>query len=720
MFGKTFITILTSISLVWIFFGAYQLIDDKHTLSPERVFGVEDSVVLAVNRYPEIKWGELSPKFTPKILELSAKLLQVISDEQTTFLSAKRDHFLIETRSNWSLSRLEQVFQKCHLALIHDGLNQYRYKDLIIDFEDNYLYFHADNLETTPSQGWLNFDIKSSASKITISSKETEVTDIYFNHGKAVEYISKNKTGLKGRQVNDRELFCSALPANLSDYHFYEKEYACSIDPIFRNSVLNDFMQTGFVEISSDSVHVLITDYKENQDPIAVFNEATHQPAGEAESGSFSGLKLTNEFRDTSNFYVYTFNGFAYISYSKSTCESIIAELKLGKTLLENESRMQELFSDLPQRVSERIINASLKRSVSIYKNRVFESKLTYEGKNTQLIDEIPTVSIHTNGLIVDFISYPGERNLMVLNENGILTSYEKGTLKWKKTLKGKLIGAAKRIKNSDYVVFTLSSSIHVINKAGNYLFGGPIDISSAQAAHPATYFNYKGQDLLVYPTRTNEIMRINAAGQRTSVLTLKDVKSIDAPIETWLSQNRLFLGAKDKSTFIMIDADKRIEHRRFDLKNDHVIGMSQSNELFLFGISNGMFAYTTQKGEINPLKPSKGTLMKTTDDQGNEFLIVQTGKQLEIFNALGGPLGKFEIPFDNIESAYITRIGDVYLLSLVDGIENNVYLFGIKGRQLIKQKIKGSKKTTITEHGNLLVLSTEMEDYLVQYLIKL
>jgi len=181
-----------------------------------------------------------------------------------------------------------------------------------------------------------------------------------------------------------------------------------------------------------------------------------------------------------------------------------------------------------------------------------------------------------------------------------------------------------------------------------------------------------------------------------------------------------LFFGVKDKSTFVMIDAEKRSEHRRFNLKNEAVIGMSQSNELFLFGISNGMLSYTTQKGEINPLKPSKGRLTKTMDDQGNEFLIIQTGKQLEIFNSLGGPLGKFNVPFDVIESAYITRIGDVYLLSLVDGIENNVYLYGIKGRQLIKQKIKGSKKNTITEHGNLLVLSTEMEDYLVQYLIKL
>ncbi|MFM7681310.1 MAG: hypothetical protein ACKO7P_01000, partial [Bacteroidota bacterium] len=284
MFGKTFLTILTSISLIWIFYGAYELIDEKHTLSPERVFGIEDSVVLAVNRYPEIKWNEMSPKFTPKILELSAQLLQIISDEQTTYLSAKRDHFLIETRSKWSLNRLEIVFKKCHLALIHDGLNQFRYKDLIIEFNDNFLYLHADKLETTTTEGWLNFDIKSSASKIHLLPYNAEVTDIYFNHGKAIEYISKNKTGIKGNQVNDRALFSAALPANFSEYHFYEKKYASSIDPVFRNSIFKSFTQTGYVIINVDSNDVIVADYIENQDPISVFNEALHLPAVEAES----------------------------------------------------------------------------------------------------------------------------------------------------------------------------------------------------------------------------------------------------------------------------------------------------------------------------------------------------------------------------------------------------------------------------------------------------
>jgi hypothetical protein len=57
---------------------------------------------------------------------------------------------------------------------------------------------------------------------------------------------------------------------------------------------------------------------------------------------------------------------------------------------------------------------------------------------------------------------------------------------------------------------------------------------------------------------------------------------------------------------------------------------------------------------------------------------------------------------------------------SVVDGTENNVYLYDSKGRMYVKGVIEGSGKVSLNQcAGFSLTLTTIVDGYLVQYFIK-
>ena len=57
---------------------------------------------------------------------------------------------------------------------------------------------------------------------------------------------------------------------------------------------------------------------------------------------------------------------------------------------------------------------------------------------------------------------------------------------------------------------------------------------------------------------------------------------------------------------------------------------------------------------------------------------------------------------------------------SVVDGNENNVYLYDSKGRMYVKGVIEGSKKVSLNQTaGFSITLTTIVDGYLIQYFIK-
>jgi hypothetical protein len=197
-------------------------------------------------------------------------------------------------------------------------------------------------------------------------------------------------------------------------------------------------------------------------------------------------------------------------------------------------------------------------------------------------------------------------------------------------------------------------------------------------------------------------------------------MSDISAPIDAWVSQNKLFFGAHSKSLFKMIDANGKKEFRSFNLPGESQ-SFTKSNELFLFTKESGSLLYLDQKGNKHAMNSSlSGKLIKTTTGRKESFLINSSNQTISIFSSLGLQLGTTKTDFTDIEYSDVQTINGRTYVSLIDGLENNVYLYQLNGEKLLDQSFEGMKKSMLNWADGNLILTTIVDNYLIQYKLKL
>lgn len=724
MFARYFFIILALISCAWIGYVALDLVNKKEAYSPTTLFGKEDEQLLIINQLKEFEWEDYRFQTTPKNKTILAELFSNGLEFRSVYISAKRNHFLVESSVNWTMNEITRIFNQAKIPFDKLSFKTLKAEGYTVKFVKNYLYFSLQDYSTTSIENWIKFDKKSSASILTLSDNFA-VTEIYKSDNNTIEFNTSNDKHVQGREINDFELFSMVVPNELESYHFYERDYLGCIDPVFKNSPMFTWIDKGFVEIDYKGEKVLISDFKTGQEPLNVLYDFKNEQTENDSHDHFTGISLTKDFPKSkqNGFHIYTMNGFVVISESQSICEDVVADNKLEKTLATDEETSNALFSYLPKRVSERNVNRNQKYSKTIYKSRILEthlaSKASVKGEETEKEEEIPSITMDTDGFIEDFIAFNGGGNIVSLTKDGRLKSFQNGKAVWSKLVSGRMIGKIQQIMDGKTFVITCNNSIHVLDIQGNYKFGGIINIASKPAVQPAHFYRYKGREFLVYPTRNGDIVTLNSDGKQHSVIGSK-MTDITSEIDSWISQNKLFYGIRNSTTFKMYDADKRREHRSFSIPTE-TQSITTSNELLQYAREKGKLVSINQKGIKSELSVSiSGMLFKIYDNLLIDYLCAIQSNQVVILDNKGALKTSFKVDFTTVDGVSITTINSRSYVSVIDGLENNVYLYDLNGRKLPQTKLEGSKKCVLSTQGNHLILTSIIENYIVQYEINL
>lgn len=724
MFARYFFIILALISCAWIGYVAMDLVNKKEAYSPSTLFGKEDEQLLVINRLSEFEWEDYHFQTTLKNKTIVGELFSNGLEFKSVYISAKRNHFLVESSVNWTLNEITRIFNQANIPFEKTSFKSLKAKGYTVKFVKNYLYFSEQEYSTTTIENWIKYDKKSSASILTLSDKFA-VTEIYKTQNNTIEFNVSNDANIKGREINDFELFSMVVPNELESYHFYEKDYLSCIDPVFKNSPMFTWIDKGFVEIDYKGEKVLISDFKTGQEPLNVLYDFTNEQTENDSHDHFTGIALTKTFpkNKKNGFHVYSLNGFVVIAENQSICENVVADNKLEKTLATDEKTSNALFSNLPKRVSERNVNRNQKYTKTIYKTRILETHLasnaTVKDEEADKEEETPSITMDTDGFIEDFIAFNGGGNIVSLTKDGRLKSFQNGKAVWSKLVSGRMIGKIQQIMDGKTFVITCNNSIHVLDIQGNYKFGGIINIASKPAAQPAHFYRYKGREFLVYPTRNGEIVTLNSDGKQHSLIGTK-MTDISTEIDSWISQNKLFYGVRNSSTFKMFEADKRREHRSFSIPTE-TQSITTSNELVQYGRENGKLVSINQKGVKTELPVSlSGSLFKIYDNLLIDYLCAIQSNHIVILDNKGVLKTNLKVDFTSVDGVSITTINSRSYVSVIDGLENNVYLYDLNGRKLPQSKLEGSKKCVLSTQGNHLILTSIIENYIVQYEINL
>ena len=226
MISRYILILLGVISLIWIGYVGINLVDSNEEFNPNCFFGVNDEKILVINRLDEVPVDENKFSISPKAFNLFINISKFLKKGSTIYLSKNQDQLLICKKDNWESDEVVHIFEKSNYHIEETGNATFKIDDFKVDFRHEALHIYSENVQFPKVKNleWLKFDHKASASLIEFKSngKSVLIKDIYSNSNGAVEYISKGNRKSKGKQIDDQDLFSSALPKAIESYHFYE------------------------------------------------------------------------------------------------------------------------------------------------------------------------------------------------------------------------------------------------------------------------------------------------------------------------------------------------------------------------------------------------------------------------------------------------------------------------------------------------------------------
>jgi len=670
------------ISLAWIFFATYKHIYQQHNNKPEYIFGQEDKELLIVQNIQQIE--TLIAQFDLKssaIIELLNQLnWQFI---ERIYLSKEREHVFIVSKDILTSNSVNQLFgDSNHLILLPK--QAISYKKISGKYMKNTLYL-SERIFQENKKPWnhLQFDQNSDAVRLTFQENKWTITDIYIKKNGAIEYRTEQNDTFYGQKVNDKELFASIIPTNIESYQFYETDYLRKTKPELLNSPINRWIKYGLIRLTLEGHTALITDYIESLDPILILNEFYQIP--NADSADFYFYKdsyLTSLLPASEGFFIGQINGFVIISADLSTCKMIIADYKMGNTLIHKIDELELIYGGLPQKVNFRAVNSEQKSAFSIYRKTLLSTFVQAQQKTNKKEEKIKPISYFVGQQIDDLILVDHERFFVHTTSNKIVF-FDRNNILWEQSLNEQPIARSSLIdlygnKNNHLLVAT-ENKIFLFDQKGKQAQGFPVSIEDKNVA-PPLFYRWKGNGFFVFTLPNGRLKWCDQQGRELSIISTKLTKITDKPV-VWVSANKPFIGVFNQDTFEMIQAETQKHYRSFGAKNTQLI-LKEPNEIKLVGITNNRLYAMNQKG-ILLWEQKIGTAHTLSIDQPNLGIVIRDKQNLQFLNSNGIPWTSISLPFSELSDFQLVKTvdGKIHFVAL-DEIENKLYVWKINGEQ--------------------------------------
>lgn len=711
MFKRVLLGLIFLTSIAWIGYIGYGIFTATNAYSELHVFNESDGQVIIVNRASEVNFDAItgfdeSPTYT---------IAQSLSPTyKTAYFSLNRAQFILVYEQNWNAQNLQQIFNGEALEVDEDK------RTLVLgewsgSYKNDRLYLSKERFSTNEEAlEPLVYDKKASASVLMLNKANTvaSVLDIYFKENGKVDYITRNENIQQGKQIRDQALFSGYISRKIESYHFFERDYYATLDETFANGPMAKWLQSGFVQVDYNGTTVLVCDYIDGQDPILILNDLQQT----TDSSRFK-TPLTNTFPKSGNAYsVKYLDDLVVIAEKAEACDLFVADYKLGNTIAQNNATKQRIYGGLPQSVSERYIANELRVSKAVYNGYLLETKFGQGPTEVEAQDESIAMTCGFN--IVDFQPFDQPGKLVALGSKGEVIFFQKGKKTWSKDLQSKALGNLQLIElhggGATYVLVNTEDAIHLWDTKGQYAPGFPVKMEKS-AVNEVKFYRWKDKSYFLVTDDENTTFQFDSEGRELTHFRSKLVP--ERQIDVWSSQGRLFFGFASSSQFEMFEMDKSRALRTFDIPSNSY-SIKAPNQLFHFGMSQGKLCQIDQKGtKTNYESYADGQLLPTNLDSKNPVLVVRSRNTLHFVNQNGMEISKLRLPFNEIEEVNIFTLNSgKTVISVIDGLENNVYLYNMTGNQLLNRSLEGKTKVNVSSMGNGLMITTVVDNYVIQY----
>ena len=108
---------------------------------------------------------------------------------------------------------------------------------------------------------------------------------------------------------------------------------------------------------------------------------------------------------------------------------------------------------------------------------------------------------------------------------------------------------------------------------------------------------------------------------------------------------------------------------------------------------------------------------MNLIKQEQESYIICKSGNNLIIINQLNEIVKSIEVDCANIESIslYKNYLEDIYI-AIVDGINNNIYIYDNDNQLINNDQLEGETLAKINWKKSDLLITTLIDDYIIQY----
>ncbi len=733
MFARFFLLTLSVISLIWIVFIGYDLLDQKDNISPQAIFSDKDGEILIINRSSEVLLEELSCKINPEITAIFSQLLKNVFPNERFYVSEKRAILLVESPNIWTKKGVQKYFETKGIKIALPTEKQFSLQNgLSCTFKKNHLLIsktaliQAQNKKNLEKE-WPLWDNKASASIIHLSNP-LKSTNIYFKENGTISYQTKYGPILKSKKVDDEDLFSQFVPSDVENYHFIEKEFALNTHYLKEKSPLYQWMDEGMIEFTYQNSACLLSDYNKVIDPISLLDEGNQS---ENLSNKFTGIQLTKNFpkKISKGFYIGKVADKVIVSERKEVLEKIIADYQLGNTLALNPEKAKSIFYKMPKKVSERNTIMGKTFSLSSYKNLLIKTQL-YSAENqtedeesdasstsaANGVEKTENNSFSHAGQIETFLGN-GTVVFCISNQNEIIAISNKKQL-WKQKLEGQIIGKGKLIdvneNGSLQLLINTSEKIYLFNNQGSNVNEFPLSVKSINAV---SFYRWNNKTNFLVVNNANELVQIDQNGRILKKLKVSN-SNIKNEIDVFKNGKILTALVSGDSKTQLIDIERNRDTKKsVSLPKERIQLKNASGFYYFEQTKKGLIRYD-QAGNQSTILASSTVKNLKKIYRGKETLICfQDRNTIFVLNENGTISQKFATSINEIENFdVITSTNGNTYIAVIDEIENNVYIFDSKGKKLNEKAFEGKGKVKLSDDNGKLTLSTLIENYVVQY----
>ena len=124
------------------------------------------------------------------------------------------------------------------------------------------------------------------------------------------------------------------------------------------------------------------------------------------------------------------------------------------------------------------------------------------------------------------------------------------------------------------------------------------------------------------------------------------------------------------------------------------------------------------QKGNRkNSSAYNSGKIVSILNEKGVQTIVVQTKSDLHFVNNQGVESKSIHLPFSELDYVSIFKDPDgTSFVSVIDGLENNVFIYSLNGELINKESFDGSQEANLTWYNKEMIITTVVDGYIVQY----